>query len=265
MNSSMKTDKLRPYLYIFRNISGKNRKINPDIIARTPWLRYSPSTDTPYCCYSLLFITHDRSSHTRDWSNISKLVKKHVCEKSADHTAVARGEAFLCTQRGGAPNICQELHSQRAEQARRNRIILKCITEVLVMMGKENIAIRGHQDEDGNFMAMLSLFAKENSVLRDHLENAPRISNIHVRISRTTSYFFSAKQIFDGIIDNCRRSVIYALIADESTDVTNKEQISICIRFVGRKEDGKHLIREEFLTFVHADKGINAEDSQQNL
>ena len=227
MNSSMKTDKLRPYLYIFRNISGKNRKINPDIIARTPWLRYSPSTDTPYCCYSLLFITHDRSSHTRDWSNISKLVKKHVCEKSADHTAVARGEAFLCTQRGGAPNICQELHSQRAEQARRNRIILKCITEVLVMMGKENIAIRGHQDEDGNFMAMLSLFAKETSVLRDHLENAPRISNIHVRISRTTSYFFSAKQIFDGIIDNCRRSVIYALIADESTDVTNKEQISI--------------------------------------
>lgn len=27
-----------------------------------------------------------------------------------------------------------------------------------------------------------------------------------------------------------------------------------------RKEDGKHLIREEFLTFVHADKGTNAEE-----
>ena len=51
-----------------------------------------------------------------------------------------------------------------------------------------------------------------------------------------------------------------ALIADESTDVTNKEQISICKRFFGRKEDGKHLIREEFLTFVHADKGTNAEE-----
>ena len=113
-------------------------KINPDIIARTPWLRYSPSTDTLYCCYCLLFITHDRSFRTRDWSNISKLVKKHVCEKSAHHTAVARGEAFLHTQRGGAPNICQQLHSQRAEQVRRNRIILKCITEVLVVMGKRN-------------------------------------------------------------------------------------------------------------------------------
>ena len=147
MNSSMKTD-------IFRNIFRKSRKINPDIIARTLWLRYSPTTDTLYCCYCLLFITHDRSFRTRDWSNISKLVKKHVCEKSAHHTAVARG-----------PNICQQLQSQRAEQVRRNRIILKCITEVLVMMGKQNMAIRGQQDEDSNFMAMLSLLAKENSVL----------------------------------------------------------------------------------------------------
>ena len=53
------------------------------------------------------------------------------------------------------------------------------------------------------------------------------------------------EQKFDGIIDNCKRSVIYALIADESTDVTNKEKISICICFVGRKEDGKHLISED--------------------
>ena len=73
-------------------------------------------------------------------------------------------------------------------------------------------------------------------------------------------HLFSAKQILDGIIDNCKRSVIYALIADESTDVTNKEQISVCIRFVSTKEDGKHFIHEEFLTFVHADKGTNAEE-----
>ena len=128
------------------------------------------------------------------------------------------------------------------------------------MMGKQNIAIRGHQDEDGNFMAMLSLFAKENSVLRDHLENAPRISKYTCPDIRNDIIFFSAQQILDGIINNCRRSVIYALIADESTDVTNKEQISICIRFVGRNEDGKHRIREEFLTFVHADIRTNAEE-----
>ena len=119
------------------------------------------------------------------------------------------------------------------------------------MMGKQSIAIKGLQDEDSNFMAMLSLLAKEN---------APRISKYTCPDIKNEIIFFSAKQILDGLIDNCKRSVIYALIADESTDVTNKEQISICIRFVGRKEEGKNLIREEFLTFVHAGKGTNAEE-----
>ena len=175
-------------------------------------------------------------------------MKKHVCKKSAHHTAVAHREAFLHTQQGGAPKICQQPNSQRAEQVRRNRMTLKCTIEVLVMMGKHNIAIRGHQEEDSNFMAMLSLLVKENSVLHDHLENAPRISKYTSPDIQNEIIFFLAKQILDGIIDHCKRSVIYALIADESTDVTNKEQISVCIRFVSTKEDGKHFIREEFLT-----------------
>ena len=119
------------------------------------------------------------------------------------------------------------------------------------MMGKQSIAIKGLQDEDSNFMAMLSLLAKEN---------APRISKYTCPDIKNEIIFFSAKQILDGLIDNCKRSVIYALIADESTDVTNKEQISICIRFVDKKEDGKHRIRAEFLTFVHADIRTNAEE-----
>ena len=109
-------------------------------------------------------------------------------------------------------------------------------------------------------MVILSVLAKENSVLCDHLENAPCISKYTSPDIQNEIIFFSAKQILNGIIDNCKRSVIYALIADESTDVTNKEQISICIRFVSKKEDGKHFIHEEFLTFVHADKGTNAEE-----
>lgn len=74
----------------------------------------------------------------------------------------------------------------------------------------------------------------------------------------------AAKQIVDGIIDNCKKSGIYALIADESTDVTIKEQISVCVRFVENKE-GKHYVHEEFLEFVHADKGTDAEELTAKL
>ena len=61
------------------------------------------------------------------------------------------------------------------------------------MIGKQNLAIRGHQDEDGNFMAMLSLFAKENSVLRDHLENTPRISKYTCPDNQNDIIFFFSK------------------------------------------------------------------------
>ena len=61
------------------------------------------------------------------------------------------------------------------------------------MIGKQIIAIRGHQDEDCNFMAMLSLFAKENSVLRDHLENAPRISKYTCSDIQNDIIFFFSK------------------------------------------------------------------------
>ena len=135
------------------------------------------------------------------------------------------------------------------------------------MMGKQNIAIRGQQDEDSNFMAMLSLLAKENSVLRDHPENAPRISEYTCPDIQNEIIFFSAKQILDGIIDNCNRSVIYALIADESTDVTNEEQISICIRFIllaGKRTGNISYVKNSLLLYMQT-KELMLWNSQQNF
>jgi len=62
-----------------------------------------------------------------------------------------------------------------------------------------------------------------------------------------------------AIVVDCRKAQCYAFIADESTDVGVKEQISLCARFVDKKEDGKHYVGEDFLTFVHAQYGTPAD------
>ena len=69
----------------------------------------------------------------------------------------------------------------------------------------------------------------------------------------------SAQQIVNNIVSDCKKAGCYAFIADESTDVSVKEQISVCVRFVQKGNNGRHIIREEFLSFVDADKGTNAE------
>ena len=56
-----------------------------------------------------------------------------------------------------------------------------------------------------------------------------------------------------------KKEKCYTFIADESTDVGVKEQISLCARFVDKKEDDKHYVQEDFLTFVHAENGTTAD------
>ena len=156
-------------MYLSGESAEKTEKFSPTWITQTPWLRYSPSTDTVYCCYCALFGTQSNCFRSNDWSNISKVINRHNAN-SDHHSAVARGQAYLTVQRDGRPNISQQLHQQRIEEIERNRFELKSISEVLIMMGKQNIPIRGHVPEESNFHAILSVNAKQNSILRNHIE-----------------------------------------------------------------------------------------------
>ncbi|GBO05324.1 hypothetical protein AVEN_138116-1 [Araneus ventricosus] len=49
------------------------------------------------------------------------------------------------------------------------------------------------------------------------------------------------------IVRNVRKSIFYSVLADETTDISQIEQFSFCVRYV---EDQKYKIREDFLTFV---------------
>ncbi|GBM63244.1 hypothetical protein AVEN_52647-1 [Araneus ventricosus] len=49
------------------------------------------------------------------------------------------------------------------------------------------------------------------------------------------------------IVRNARKSIFYSVFADETTDICQIEQFSLCVRYV---EDQSYKIREDFLTFV---------------
>ncbi|GBM39638.1 hypothetical protein AVEN_251565-1 [Araneus ventricosus] len=49
------------------------------------------------------------------------------------------------------------------------------------------------------------------------------------------------------IVRNVRKFIFYSVLADETTDIIQVEQFSLCVRYV---EDQKYKIREDFLTFV---------------
>ena len=59
------------------------------------------------------------------------------------------------------------------------------------------------------------------------------------------------KQIRDKLIQDCNNSRFFTLLADETTDKSTKEQVSLCLRFVDRST-GQIEVREEFVGFLYA-------------
>ena len=53
-----------------------------------------------------------------------------------------------------------------------------------------------------------------------------------------------------------KASKCFALTLDEASYISNKEQLSFCLRFVDSNND----IREEFLKFIHCDEGVTGRD-----
>ena len=67
-----------------------------------------------------------------------------------------------------------------------------------------------------------------------------------------------------SIVTDFNNADCFTFVADESTDVIIKEQTARCVRYVHKKSDAgnrmKHSVREEFLSFVHAEIGTKADD-----
>ena len=76
------------------------------------------------------------------------------------------------------------------------------------MLGKQNIAIRGNVEEESNFNATLTLMAKKNSILRDHLEKATPAAKYTSPEIQNEILYLAAKQILDIIIADCKKSVL---------------------------------------------------------
>lgn len=119
-------------------------------------------------------------------------------------------------------------------------------------LGQRNLALRGNWDkalkrEDGNFRFLVDWRSQFDHVLRDHLKStgprylSPKVQNEIIRCCET--------EIREKIVNDCNNSGFFAICCDETTDVSTKEQMSICVRFV---EDS--YVREELVGFVELTK-----------
>lgn len=170
---------------------------------------------------------------------------------------------FIRTMRNQAVPIDQQLNTILQEQINKNREILSSLLKSVIFCGQSNIALRGHRDDnprdkpiDSNFHSLLKFRVDSgDTTLDEHLSNAPRNATYTSKTIQNEMISTVASYILEKISGEIKESKYFSVLADEAADISNKENISIVVRFV----DTSNTIREEFVGFYQCNEGTTGE------
>ena len=128
-----------------------------------------------------------------------------------------------------------------------NRKCFVKIIESLLYLGRQGIALRQSVDLESNFVQLLELRAIDVPELREWLDRPGRSDTYTSHDSQNEILSLAANSIVRDIVSDIKSGSCswFALIADEYTDIANKEQLSICVRWI----DNKLESHEDFLGF----------------
>ena len=151
-------------------------------------------------------------------------------------------------------SVTSQLSKSYDAQVQRNTKALLSIIDALQYLIKQGLPLRGHnwdkdkKREDGNFSMLIDLLAKHCSELDVHLKTSPQNAKYLSPTIQNDFISHNASLITTSIINQCNSSSFWSIMADETTDVSTVEQLSICVRFLSVCNN-EIEVREEFLGF----------------
>ena len=98
-------------------------------------------------------------------------------------------------------------------------------------------------------------------MLRNHIAKSSR--NAMYTSSCIHNQILDIRTVVRKIVQRVRDATYFTVIADEVTDSSNKEQLSLVLRYASPEDK---QIREDFVSFVECDCGITGREGscQQN-
>ena len=188
-------------------------------------------------------------------AHLSKKYHEDICFKAMQFEKVAAGEA----------NTYDQLNQAAAIVKNRNRAVLKRNLPAIVFLARCGLPLRGHRDsgnpetlaevksdervyKKGNFRALLRFMTDcGDEVIQSHIttcsQNATYISwNSQNQLIAAIGIVLKNK-----VVNEVNESKFFTLTADETTDISGVEQLSVCLRYV---YSGK--LHERLLQLVEA-------------
>ncbi|KAK9705060.1 hypothetical protein RND81_07G030800 [Saponaria officinalis] len=148
-----------------------------------------------------------------------------------------------------------ENHSAATKSAYLTRLEASIKTARFLLL--QGLSFRSHNEKEtslnrGNFIELLKFLAQhDQNIAKVVLENAPK--NCILASSKIQ------KQIVNACAMDTTMKIVkeldgnfFGILADESADIADKEQMALCLRFVDKKEQ----VQERFFGIVHVEQDI---------
>ena len=252
--------------YVFPKSQHKTHKrcFQSQWLEAYPGLTYSPQNDAAYCLPCVLFNTSEErgclvTSGLKNWKDARTSCDGHFKDKRKDKSKGARGyqshmtsmeryHQFLKVHEEGKANVIVRLEKDAEKKVEFNKKILASVFKSIVFCGKQGIALRGHRDDHehtsaeegncGNFSALIKFRAESGDTnLASHLKFHSRNASYLSKTTQNDCIEIVGEYIQRELTDEIKKAKFFSVSADEVQDISNKEQLAICLRYVD--ENGK--------------------------
>lgn len=190
-----------------------------------------------------------------NWKNAKATNKGLVAHAKSDHHVYALVAWTEHKRMEAADTSVQQMVSEAHQKAvEENRHFIKTVAEILLLTAKQDIAQRGHRENDentnrGNFLEILKIISNHDPIIAKKCANLPKNAKYTSAQIQNEVLEILAEMIRKQIIEEVKSSGEFSLIVDETKDVSKTEQISFVLRYFYNG-----TVYESFLQFEAAEQ-----------
>ena len=104
-----------------------------------------------------------------------------------------------------------------------------------------------------NTLKLVLQFAPDD--LKTLLNKAPKNATYRSKTIQNQIIDVMGDYIVDNIVGEVKKTRFFSVLADEATDISNKEQMSLVLRYLS----DTNRIKEKFVSFIHCKEGTSGE------
>ena len=231
----------------------KIRKCTLSVFTKFPWASYCLTKGTIACFYCrkasnmglLTFSYHKMEKAFCDgdfcnWKKCLEKLHKHGCSHCHSES-VEKVESLKNPQLNVGALLDQEY---KLDQEMHRAMLLRQLSS-LQYLTRQGLAIRGDHEIGSNLIQLLKTRSEDVPNLKKWIENSQYTSPVIVN----ELIEMMGNDVLRSILGGVRRnSGLFGLIADESRDISNKEQLTCILRWVSVPELITH---EDFVGLYH--------------